>query len=301
MEAAENENGVLAAYLAYIHASRGAAEKTLAAYRADLSAFFAFCEKRALRPSAARHGDIELFIGELSLEGRAARSINRALSTLRGFFRYLIRFRRREDNPVETLRNRKTPAHLPVFLWENEMAEFARLPENAGILWAARDTALLLCIYSAGLRISEAASLTVDALEDGLCGARVFGKGGRERAVFFSDEARQALAAWLAERSAALSGGIEPRALFTSRKGAPLSVAGARWIIGEYAKRAGIPKNIHPHSLRHSFATHLMNGGCDIRVVQELLGHKNLSTTQIYTHTTIERLKKVYKDAHPHA
>lgn len=301
MESAENERGLLAAYLAYLHASRGASDKTLAAYRADLSGFFAFCERRELRPEEARRGDIEIFIGELSLEGKAARSVNRALSTLRGFFRYLVRFRRRKDNPVETLRNLKTPSHLPVFLWENEMSAFAGLPQNAGILWEARDSALILCMYSAGLRISEAASLTVNTLERDLSSARVLGKGGRERAVFFSGRAQTALRAWLAEREAALAGGVEPLALFISRKGAPLSVAGARWIIGEYAKRAGLPKNIHPHSLRHSFATHLMNGGCDIRVVQELLGHKNLSTTQIYTHTTIERLKKVYKDAHPHA
>jgi integrase/recombinase XerC len=301
MENAQNENGVLAAYLAYLHASRGAAEKTLAAYRADLAAFFAFCEKRALRPEEAQRSDVEIFIGDLSLEGKAARSVNRALSTLRGFFRYLVRFHIRCDNPVETLCNVKAPRHLPVFLWENEMASFARLPGQAGILWEARDTALILCMYSAGLRISEAVSLSVDALPRDLSSARVFGKGGRERAVFFSEAARNALGAWLAARAAALAGGVEPRALFISRKGAPLSTAGARWIIGEYAKRAGIPKNIHPHSLRHSFATHLMNGGCDIRIVQELLGHKNLSTTQIYTHTTIERLKKVYKNAHPHA
>jgi integrase/recombinase XerC len=184
------------------------------------------------------------------------------------------------------------------------MAAFAGLPETAGILWPARDKALILVMYSAGLRISELVSLSVKKLDPDYGGARVMGKGGKERYVFFSGEGREALVEYLAERQERIriaGRGAEPTdRLFVNRKGGPISVPGVRWIIARYAERSGLGKNIHPHSLRHSFATHLVNSGCDVRVVQELLGHASLSTTQRYTHVNIERLKKVYAKAHPH-
>jgi integrase/recombinase XerC len=228
---------------------------------------------------------------------------------LRGFFKYLVRFDYRKDNPAEVVRNIKVPKNLPSFLWEGEMKEFAGLPQNAKILWPARDEALIMLLYSAGLRISEALHLRLSDIEKDYSGARVIGKGNKERAVFFSGEGRAALIAYLPERDAKLrctklcdakeTGGRGE--LFINMRGAPLTTQGAEYIIRQYAKRSKSAKNVHPHSLRHSFATHLMNRGCDIRVVQELLGHKSLSTTQVYTHTNIERLKDVYKHAHPHA
>jgi len=133
-------------------------------------------------------------------------------------------------------------------------------------------------------------------------GAKITGKGGKEREVFFSDEARAAILAYLPERGAVINNtaNCSCDALFVSRRGSPLSVAGVRWIIGRYARVSGLGKNVHPHSLRHSFATHLVNSGCDVRIVQELLGHASLSTTQRYAHVNIENLKRVYAKAHPH-
>ena len=249
-------------------------------------------------------------------------SVNRALSTLRGFFVWLIRFGYRADNPCSLIKNIKTPKTLPSLLWEDEMADFAKLPQKTNILWEERDLALILTMYSSGMRISETLSLSIDSLEAGFGGARIVGKGNKERAVFFSEEAKEALRRYLPARAALLAALPQKTAaetsqteavvkkggagdvlggLFISRRGKPLSVMGARWIIGRYSELSGLKKNVHPHALRHSFATHLLNGGCDIRLVQELLGHAVISTTARYTHVTMDRLKDVYRKAHPHA
>jgi integrase/recombinase XerC len=247
---------------------------------------------------------VQSFIADLSAEESAPSSVNRRLSSIRGFYRWLVRFSHRTDNPCTMLKNVKAPQGLPSVLWEDEMADFAELPEAKKILWPARDKALILTMYSAGLRISELVSLCMDMITGNREGARVMGKGGKERAVFFSDEARTALADYLPERTAKIRdagiSGDPSGALFVSEKGRPLSVPGVRWIIAQYAHVSGLGKNIHPHSLRHSFATHLVNAGCDVRIVQEMLGHASLSTTQRYAHVNIEGLKRVYARSHPH-
>jgi integrase/recombinase XerC len=287
-------------YLGYLRSVRSVSERTLHAYAKDLDRFSSYCKNRGAVPEAATPYEVQGFIGDLGAEGMASISVNRALSSIRGFYRWLIRFGFRNDNPVDNLRNLKTPKNLPVFLWEGEMAGFAELPEIAGILWPLRDKALILAMYSAGLRISEVVSLSLNSLERDFSSGRVIGKGDKERYVFFSDEAREALAAYLPVRNARLREEHPTDRLFINHRGGAISVAGVRWIIARYAERSGLQKNVHPHALRHSFATHLVNAGCDVRIVQELLGHASLSTTQRYTHVDIERLKGVYAKAHPH-
>jgi integrase/recombinase XerC len=289
-------------YLDYLAAVRGVSGRTIGAYGLDISRFFSYCENHGIVPERAGPYEVRNFIADLSAEGIASVSVNRALSAIRGYYRWLIRFGRRADNPCGSLRNLKTPKTLPAFLWEEEMATFAELPGTAGILWPLRDKALILVMYSAGLRISELVSLSLRSLEADLGGARVIGKGDKERYVFFSAEAKESLQEYLPERQARVKaigpGGAAPTdKVFVNRKGGAISVPGVRWIIARYAERSGLGKNIHPHSLRHSFATHLVNSGCDVRVVQELLGHASISTTQRYTHVEIERLKKVYARA----
>jgi integrase/recombinase XerC len=295
-------SGAVGEYLDYLKAVRGVSERTVEAYGLDLSRFVHYCENHGLVPEKAGPYEVQNFIADLSAEGIASVSVNRALSAIRGFYRWLIRFGRRSDNPCGSLRNLKTPKTLPAFLWEDEMAAFAELPDTAGILWPVRDKALILVMYSAGLRISELVSLSLKNLEADLSGARVIGKGDRERYVFFSGEAKESLEEYLLERKTRVKavgpqGAAPTDKVFVNRKGGPISVPGVRWIITKYAERSGLGKNIHPHSLRHSFATHLVNSGCDVRVVQELLGHASISTTQRYTHVEIERLKKVYAKA----
>ncbi|MDR2718463.1 MAG: tyrosine-type recombinase/integrase [Treponema sp.] len=294
---------VIQNYLAYLESVRGVSARTLAAYRDDLSLFVNYSNNHKIDPVKASPYQVQSFIAELSAERAAPSSVNRRLSSIRGFYRWLVRFGKRADNPCDALRNIKAPQGLPSVLWEDEMAVFAELPEKNKILWPQRDKALILVMYSAGLRISELVSLCIKMFTGDREGARITGKGGKERMVFFSGEARDAIGDYLPQRAAKIrDAGLKAAdmhgALFISEKGRPLSVPGVRWIIGQYAQVSGLGKNIHPHSLRHSFATHLVNAGCDVRIVQEMLGHASLSTTQRYAHVNIEGLKKVYARAH---
>ena len=298
-----NSYPVVLEYLSYLESVRGCSARTIEAYGNDLFRYANYCANNDIVPENALSYEVQKFIADLSAERMAAASVNRHLSTIRGFYRWMIRFGKREDNPCSALKNVKMPVNLPSVLWEDEMAGFAALPETAGILWPQRDKALILSMYSAGLRISEAVSLSMANISVNLEDAKITGKGGKQRYVFFSDEAKTAIAEYLPQRSARLRmmGADEKNtALFINKKGKPISTDGVRWIISRYSQYLGIGKNIHPHSLRHSFATHLVNSGCDVRVVQEMLGHSSISTTQRYTHVNIENLKKVYAIAHPH-
>jgi integrase/recombinase XerC len=297
-------------YFSYLESVRGFSARTLEAYSRDLSRFDNYCNNHGIDPAQASPYEVQSYVADLSAERAAPSSMNRRLSSIRGFYRWMARFCGRIDNPCTAgpsgpLRNVKVPQALPSVLWEEEMAAFAELPEAKKILWPARDKALIMIMYSAGLRISELVSLSIKLLTASMDGARICGKGGKERAVFFSDEARSALLEYFPERAATirkagLKGADTNGAVFVSRKGRPITVPGVRWIIAQYAQASGLGKNIHPHSLRHSFATHLVNSGCDVRLVQEMLGHASLSTTQRYAHVNIEGLKRVYAKAHPH-
>ena len=287
-------------YLGYLSSVRGVSERTVSAYKRDLEHFSAYCDNHGFSAEKAERQEVRGFVSDLSAEGFSSVSVNRALSSVRGFYRWLLRFGHRSDDPTLPLRNLKTPKTLPAFLWEGEMAHFSQLPEKAGILWPERDKALILLMYSGGLRISEAAALALKNMDSGLTMARIVGKGDKERQVFISDEAREALLTYLPARKAHIKAERPTDRLFVSLKGKPISVPGVRWIITKYSERSGLEKSIHPHSLRHSFATHLVNSGCDVRIVQELLGHASISTTQRYTHVNMEHLRVVYDKAHPH-
>jgi integrase/recombinase XerC len=206
-------------YLGYLRSVRGVSELTLRAYQGDLHRFASYCENSGVRMEAASPYEAQRFIGDLSLEGISAVSVNRALSSIRGFYRWLVRFGRRKDNPVGNLRNLRTPKTLPAFLWEGEMADFADLPDTAGILWPPRDKALILAMYSAGLRISELTALSLGSLDRDLSGGRVMGKGGKERHVLFSEEAREAIAAYLPARAARIKAERPTDRLFVNRRG----------------------------------------------------------------------------------
>ena len=293
-------NNLIQEYTDYLSSVRGVSKRTTSAYGVDLAHFSVYCGNNGFLPEEASSTQVRGFVADLSSEGIASVSVNRALSSIRGFYRWLVRFGYREDDPSTPLRNLKTPKPLPAFLWEGEMAHFSELPDKAGILWPERDKALILTMYSGGLRISETAGLNLKDMESDYSCARIIGKGNKERRVFFSEEVREALSAYLPGRQQRIKAERPTDRLFISLKGGAISVPGLRWIISKYAERSGLEKSINPHSLRHGFATHLVNSGCDIRVVQELLGHASISTTQRYTHVDIERLKKVYHKAHPH-
>ena len=295
----DNSN-IVKEYLSYLESVRGCSRSTLDAYNNDLTRYANYCANRGITAEKAENYEVQSFIADLTAERMAATSVNRCLSSIRGFYRWMMRFAKREDNPCTSLKNIKTPLKLPEVLWEEEMADFASLPETTGILWPERDKALIMTMYSAGLRISEIVNLSMPDISHAFDEAKIKGKGGKERYVFFSDEAKESIAEYLPQREARLkTAGIDVRksALFINRKGKPISVPGVRWIISRYSQYSGLGKNVHPHALRHSFATHLVNSGCDVRIVQEMLGHSSISTTQRYTHVNIEKMKKVYAKA----
>ena len=297
-------NKIINEYLNYLEAVKGCSDRTIEAYRNDLTRYAVYCENHGFEVVTAQAYEVQQFIADLSAENMSAASVNRHLSSIRGFYRWMNRFKRRMDNPCYALKNIRAPVKMPAVLWENEMADFASLPEKSGILWPERDKALIMVMYCAGLRISEIVSLNMSDISESFDEAKITGKGGKQRYVFFSAQAKEAIEDYLPQREARLRIAGKPdkkSALFINRKGNPISVPGVRWIISRYAEQSGIGKNIHPHALRHSFATHLVNSGCDVRIVQEMLGHSSISTTQRYTHINIEKMKKTYNTAHPHA
>jgi integrase/recombinase XerC len=308
-------------YLAYLGSVRGLSARTLSSYREDLERFESFLSARldtAGGSGPAREGDIpagtsaldsaqardvRAFAAALVSEGKAGSSVNRALSAVRGFYRYRVRFGGLASDPSRDVEGLPSRRPLPRFLFEDEAAAFVSLPKG-GDFGASRDAAMLEFLYSTGCRVGEAAGLTLDRLDLDGGSAKVLGKGSKERVVFLTQAARAALAAYLPHRTARIrrlserAGGKEH--LFVNARGGRLTERGIEWIVEGYAQRSRFPRKVSPHAFRHSFATHLVGRGADIRAVQELLGHASVSTTQVYAHVDMERLRKVYDQAHPH-
>lgn len=289
-------------FLNSLRGRRNASEHTLRAYAADLREFLAFWSRQGAADAAGlnRHR-ARAFLAELSGRGLRRSSVLRKLSALRSFCRWLLDERVLERDPFLNLPLPKKERRLPRFLTESEAESLLEAAPKDGPAWLGlRDLALLELLYSSGLRRSELAGLNAGDL-DFLGGVvRVFGKGSRERIVPVGEPALKALRAYLRERPApAEPGRAEP--LWINARGRRLSGAGVALVVRRSARRAGLRKSVSPHALRHSFATLLLDRGCDLRSLQEMLGHKSLATTQIYTHTTLERLREVYKGAHPRA
>lgn len=315
-------------YLSYLDAVRGLSPRTLRSYREDFEIFERFVAEAGklggrgpqLCADDLSASDLRAFVARLVSDGRARSSINRSLSAIRGYYRYRVRFAKLISDPSRDVEGLPSKRPLPHFLFESEAAQFVELPEGEDFR-AYRDRAILEFLYSSGCRVAEASSLRLEKLDLAHGSARVFGKGSKERVVFLSASAQSALAAYLplrAERLRRLSLAERPDSssspekpdrkqpekdnyIFINARGGRLSERGIEWLLQGYSDRSGINRPVSPHALRHSFATHLLGHGADIRAVQELLGHASIRTTQIYTHVDMERLRKVYEQAHPHA
>jgi integrase/recombinase XerC len=287
-------------YLAYLDAVRGLSPRTLHVYREDLERYEEFLAGADI--DAALAGEIRSFAAGLVAEGKAGSSVNRALSTLRGYYRYRMRYGGLGADPSREVENLPAERALPRFMFEDETDELLSSVEGARFK-DLRDRALLEALYSTGCRVSEIAGLRLDKIDRTSGSARVMGKGSKERLVFLGTQARTALASYLPGRAAMLRNRSEAGDhgfLFVNLRGGPLSVRGIQKILNSRQASAGMKRRISPHALRHSFATHLVASGADIRVVQEMLGHASVSTTQVYAHVDMERLRKVYELAHPH-
>jgi tyrosine recombinase XerC len=284
-------------FLRYLSAERNASGYTTQNYALDLRQFFAFLGRTRL--AAVSPLDIRRFVAHLSTQQHARGTIARKLSCLRSFFRYLCREGTLEHNPAESIPTPRLSKRLPSFLEEPAVLRLLEAP--APDKWQGRrDRALLETLYSTGMRVSELVGLNLDDVDEISGTVIVRGKGKKERLCPIGATALQAVRTYLAKRPAQRRLKT-PYALFVSQKGTRLTVRQVDRLIARYVRQTGLPAAISPHSLRHSFATHLLEHGADLRSVQELLGHASLSTTQVYTHVTAQRLKKVYEQAHPRA
>ncbi|MDR1748304.1 MAG: tyrosine-type recombinase/integrase [Spirochaetaceae bacterium] len=287
-------------FLAWIYGIRNMSARTVTAYRRDMELFLSLLDEHIENLRDVTLADMQLCISRLSGKKYSPGSINRFIASIRSFFRYCLRMGYIGDNPAASLKTLKAPRKIPRFMFREEADEICGLPESAGILWPERDRALFEVLYSSGCRVSEAAGLTLESLSRDLSGAGVTGKGGKFRRIFFSGDAEAALRAYLPLRKLHIPAERDVRNLFVSRRGAPLSVRGIQYIVERYAGRTAEGKPLSPHAFRHTFATSLVANGADVRVVQELLGHSSISTTQRYTHITTARLIDTYRQAHPH-
>ena len=296
------DHPLLAEWLAGLREGAGASPHTLRAYRGDVAALLAFAATRGVDDPRAID---TLLVREHLVElGEPSRStLARRQAALRGFFEWMVRTGRMEASPAAGLRTPRRGRRLPRALDESAIARLLAAPEPDG-LPGLRDRAVLEVLYSAGLRVEECAGITLDDLDLEGGSVRVTGKGRKQRLGLLGRPAREAVAAWLPERERLLlsfrrAGG---RALFVNaRDGGPLTTRSIARLVKHYALAAGLPGDTSPHTLRHSFATHLLDRGADLRVVQELLGHESLSTTQVYTHVSIQRLAETYERTHPRA
>ena len=288
-------------YINYLEAERNASPYTVRNYTSDLLGFFQFL--RLKRVDSLKEVDkhtLRDYLSHLVGQGFVKASIARKLSAIRSFYRYLVREELLTTNPIQETSSPKLDRRLPEFLTIDEMKRLLEAPDLS-TPQGQRDRALLELLYASGLRVSELVRLNLEQVNLDTREIRVLGKGSKERMVLMGKPAAEALTAYLNQGRPELLGKKKTSALLLNRYGERLTERSVQSILEEYANIIGIEKRVHPHMLRHTFATHLLDGGADLRVVQELLGHASLSSTQIYTHVSKSQAKKVYLSAHPMA
>ena len=298
----------IASYLRHLAGERGLSRRTQEAYAGQVTSFVDFLEAQGVTdPGAVDRPMLRQYVASLARAGLQKRSVALKLSATRSFFRYLVREGAAPPSALWVKRSREAKAlapklgsRLPSFLTQQEMERLILAPD-ASTIYGIRDLAILEMIYSCGLRVSEASGQNLTAIDLATQEVRVLGKGAKERMVIIGSPARDALRRYLRDSRPQLLGDRRRNdAAFLNRYGDRLSPRSIQNIVKEAARRAGLdPDRIHTHTLRHSFATHLLDGGADLRVVQELLGHSSPSTTQIYTHITTVQARRVYEASHP--
>jgi integrase/recombinase XerD len=292
-------------FLAYLELERGLSRNTLEAYRSDLQQYGQFLDGRGLDPLAVSPQDLAGFVTELATghEGRspvAPATLQRKIACLRSFYRHLRRDQILEHDPTSELRAPRSPGRLPKVLTRDEVQRLLAQPRGSSP-GALRDRALLETMYACGLRASEAIALELSALDLEAGILRTRGKGSKERIVPIGSKAIESLKSYLEQARPRLVGLRDEAHVFVNHRGGGLSRQGLYKIVQRHARSAGLEHRMSPHTLRHTFATHLLAGGCDLRSLQEMLGHADIGTTQIYTHLSSDRLREVYFDAHPRA
>lgn len=286
-------------YLNYLVVEKGVAHNTVEAYSRDLNRHLAFLKGTGIDDlSIVTSDNIIIYMGGLRGEGLSSRSVNRSLAAVRGFYNFLLREKHIKNNPVSQIERAKVWMRLPDTLSQSEMDRLLTQPGDKTPM-AVRDKAMLELLYATGIRVSELVSLSMGSINWQVGFLIAMGKGGKERIVPVGRSAYEHLAKYVETvRPGFLKGRITDT-LFLNRSGQAISRQGFWKIIKKYASAAGLAKKVYPHTFRHSFASHLLEGGADLRSVQTMLGHADISTTQIYTHVTKERLKDIHRRFHP--
>ncbi len=282
---------------------QGLSDNTLSAYRTDLRNFHQWLSKRQGHESeqyllSCQREDIQRYLGELQQREISPRSQARLLSSLRRFYAYLLRQKKIETDPVALIESPRLGRPLPDSLSEEDVDKLLQAPDTSTEL-GMRDRVLLEVLYATGLRVSELVGLSLPQLNSREGLVRITGKGNKERLVPLGEEALQWLEKYLLDARPALLGNKQSDAVFITNRGAAMTRQAFWYRLKHYAVQAGIESHLSPHTLRHAFATHLLNHGADLRVVQMLLGHSSLSTTQIYTHIAQARLQELHRQFHP--
>jgi integrase/recombinase XerC len=297
-------------FLLYLRAERNASAHTLRVYQFELGQFLSFLEKEYPSLAIADNHRLAIrdFLSRLYAKNMKKASIARSAAVLRAFFKFLARESVIDETPFFGLPMPKREKRLPRAIGEEEMRKLLEGPMRLKQAFSLRDSALMELLYSSGLRISELSHLNIEDIDLWGGVVRVFGKGSRERLVPVGEAAQRMVHAYVESRPLTSRKGGPPVAslassgpLFLNHRGGRLTERGARGVVAKWVSEAALRQNVSPHSFRHSFATHLLSRGCDLRAVQEMLGHRNLATTQIYTQVSPEHLKKVYEQAHPRA
>lgn len=278
----------------------GSADRTIKAYERDLSQFRNWSDGSDLRPDQVRHKDLRRYAASLSAAGRAPATVARKLAAIRGFFGFLLRTGRVLQNPADLVSAPRRKSKLPQVLTSEQMSSMLD-SVAAGTPLEIRDRAMFELTYSCGLRSEEVLTLEVDSIDFDDEIVRVLGKGSKHRLVPVGEPARKAVENYLANGRPELTSDPEERTLFVSRNGFPLSASDLTRRLAIRMREAAAAEGVSPHALRHSFATHLLEGGADLRTIQELLGHASISTTQVYTHLDAARLRDAYAGSHPRA
>lgn len=292
---------IISEYLSYLENERNYSQHTIISYANDLAQYFSFL-KNEFPDLIERHNDtdtgvIRVFLGMLLDSGISKKSVVRKLSTLRSFYKFLVRKKIVKNNPALNIVTPKLEKKLPQFIDKDSMLKILARPDMTSFV-GARDSAILELFYGSGIRRAELLGLTLGDIDERNQTIKVTGKGNKQRIIPFTKSAKQSIAQYLEFRKAF---NLTENILFLTEKGTRLTPSKVNTLVGKYLSENTELQKKSPHVLRHSFATHLLDNGADILAVKELLGHESLSTTQIYTHITVERLKKIYQQAHPKA
>jgi len=299
----ENVKITLNLFTEYLQIEKNYSEYTIVCYKRDIEEFFDFMEREVIKGiSEVTYSDVRLFLTELHTKNYSSRSIARKVSSLRSFYKFLVREKIVSENPFSLTTLPKKEQKIPKFLYPQEL-ECLFLVNDLNTAIGQRNQALIELLYATGIRVSECCQIQINHIDFTLSTILVHGKGNKQRYVPFGSYASEALQRYIRDGREELLKRVKntSKYLFLNFRGNPLTSRGVRNILDDMVEKAALTQKISPHVLRHTFATHMLNEGADMRVVQELLGHSHLSSTQVYTHVTKDRLRQIYLDAHPRA